>query len=186
MSKTVLGIHDLTETGFPSGACLTLSDGPLQLGWRHSGLTSDFIAEAMSMPFAASKTRYADIHHSIGYLSNELIENAVKFRQSGKIVIEAGITAEVFMIRVRNEIDIDTSARFQVLLTRMLSGEPGELLIRQIEENAASNATGSGLGLLTLLADYNARMAWEFETSSRDRIRLTTTASLALPMSSNG
>lgn len=186
MSKTVLGIYDLTEASFPSGACLTLSDGPLQLGWRHSGLTSDFIAEAMAMPFAASKARYADIHHSIGYLSNELIENAVKFRQPGKIIIEAGITAEVFMIRVRNEIDKNTSARFQALLTKMLSGEPGDLLIRQIEANAASDATGSGLGLLTLLADYDARMAWEFETSGKDRVRLTTTASLALPLSSNG
>ena len=50
MSKNVLGVYDLTETSFSSGACLTLVDGPLELGWRHSGLTSDFIAEAMALP----------------------------------------------------------------------------------------------------------------------------------------
>lgn len=186
MSKTVLGIYDLSEASFSTGACLTLSDGPLELGWRHSGLTSDFIAEAMSLPFAASKTLHANIHHSIGYLSNELIENAVKFRQPGNIIIEACIAVDVFMMRVRNEIDTDTSARFQLILAKMLSAEPGELLIQQIEENAASDATGSGLGLLTLLADYDARLAWVFETSSKDRVTLTTTASLALALSSNG
>ncbi len=184
MSKTILGMSDLTEARFSSGACLTLSDGPLELGWRHSGLTSDFIAETMAMSFAASKTRHANIHHSIGYLSNELIENAVKFRQPGKIIIESCVAVDVFLIRVCNEIDMETSVRFQHLLAKMLAADPVELLIRQIEANAASNASGSGLGLLTLLADYDARMAWEFETSGEDRVKLTTTASLALPVTS--
>jgi hypothetical protein len=186
MSKTVLGIYDLTEARFSSGACLTLNDGPLELGWRHSGLTSDFIADAMALPFSASKTLHADIHHSIGYLSNELIENAVKFRQPGKIIIEACVTADAFIMRVSNDIDMATSQRFQDILTRILAADPGELLIGQIEANAASDTTGSGLGLLTLLADYDARMAWEFETSGSDRIKLTTTASLTLPLASNG
>lgn len=185
MSKTVLGLQDLTEANFSSGACLTLSDGPLELGWRHSGLTSDFIAEAMALPFTTSKTLHADIHHSIGYLSNELIENAVKFRQPGDIVIEACLAAGVFLMRVRNDVDSETSIRFQDRLKKMLSVDPGELLIRQIEANAASDASGSGLGLLTLLSDYDARMSWEFEDFDHQRVKLTTTASLALPLSSN-
>lgn len=186
MSKTVLGFYDLIEASFSSGACLILSDGPIDLGWRHSGLTADFIAEAMAMPYAGSKALHTHVHHNIGYLSNELIENAVKFRQPGKIVIEACVLDGVFLMRVRNEIDGETSIRFQKLLENMLSIDPGELLIQQIEANAASDAGGSGLGLLTLLADYEARMAWEFENAGEGRVRLTTTASLALPLSSNG
>lgn len=186
MSKNVLGVYDLTETSFSTGACLTLVDGPLELGWRHSGLTSDFIAEAMALPFSGSKALHTNIRHNIGYLSNELIENAVKFRQPGKIIIEACVVNDVFLMRVRNKINTETSGRFQDFLINMLSVDPGELLIRQIEANAASDSGGSGLGLLTLLADYDARMSWEFETSSDDRVRLTTTASLTLPLSSNG
>lgn len=184
MSKTVLGIYDLTQASFSSSICLTLSDGPLELGWRHSGLTSDFIAETMALRFAASKTLHADIHHGIEYLSNELIENAVKFRLPGEIIIEACVKAEVFLMRVRNEIDAATSLRFRDILMVMLAADPGELLIRQIEANAASDTRASGLGLLTLLADYQARMAWEFENSGENRVRLTTTASLALPVTS--
>lgn len=186
MSKNVLGVYDLTETSFSSGACLTLIDGPLELGWRHSGLTSDFLAEAMALRFSGSKALHTNIRHNIGYLSNELIENAVKFKQPGKITIEACVVDDVFLMRVHNKINTETSGRFQKILINMLSVDPGELLIRQIEANAASDTGGSGLGLLTLLADYDARMSWEFETSGVDRVRLTTTASLALPLTSNG
>lgn len=186
MSKNVLGVHDLTEKIFSSGACLTLVDGPLELGWRHSGLTSDFIAEAMALRFSGSKALHTNIRHNIGYLSNELIENAVKFRQPGKIIIEACVVDGVFLMRVRNKINAETSDKFQEILINMLSVDPGELLIRQIEANASSDTGGSGLGLLTLLADYDARMSWEFEASGDDRVKLTTTASLALPLSSNG
>ncbi len=186
MSKTVLGFQDLTEANFASGAYLMLSDGPLELGWRHSGLTADFIAEAMALPFAGTNRLHKSIQHHIGYLSNELIENAVKFRQPGRIIIEACVEGDVFMMRVRNEIDNKTSERFQIRLHTMLSVDPGELLIQQIEANAASDTGGSGLGLLTLLSDYEARMAWEFEASGENRVSLTTTASLALPLSWNG
>ncbi|MEK1850672.1 MAG: ATP-binding protein, partial [Phyllobacterium sp.] len=42
-------------------------------------------------------------------------------------------------------------------------GDPGELLIRRIEANAERvDMSGSGLGLLTLMSDYNARLAWVF------------------------
>lgn len=182
MSTLVLGIHELTEFRFSSAARLKLHDGPLNLGWRHSGRTSDFIADTMAMPFLASTTAHKEIHHAIGYMSNELIENAVKFRRPGTIVIEACILADVFMMRVGNEIDIETSRRFRTILLQMLSLDPGELLIRQIEANAASNDSGSGLGLLTLLSDYGAKMGWVFETSTEDSVTLTTTASLSLPL----
>lgn len=185
MSRNVLGVYNLTEASFSQGARLTLVDGPLELGWRHSGLTSDFIAEAMALPFFGSRALHTNIRHNIGYLSNELIENAVKFRQPGKIVIEACVVDGTFLMRVRNKINAETSGKFQEILINMLSVDPGELLIRQIEANAVSDTGGSGLGLLTLLADYDARMSWEFETSNDDRVRLTTTASLALPLTSN-
>ncbi|WJH38213.1 hypothetical protein N7E02_05880 (plasmid) [Aliirhizobium terrae] len=182
MSRTILGTTDLAEASLSSGARLTLMDGPLELSWRLSGLTSDFLAEAMALPFTSSKTRHANVHHSIEYLSNELIENALKFRQPSDIVIEACVDADLFLMRVRNEIDSETSTRFRNLLTDILSADPGELLIQQIEANAASNASGSGLGILTLLADYGAELAWEFEGANDQRIQLTTTASVQIPL----
>jgi hypothetical protein len=147
-------------------------------------VTSDFIADMMALPYAASKSSHTQVHHDIGYLSNELIENAIKFRQPGEIVVEAGTSHERFFMRVRNAIDRETSSRFRDLLHRIASRDPKELLLEQIETNAMSDTSGSGLGLLTLLSDYNAKMAWEFE-DYHDEYMLTTTAAVAIPPSSN-
>lgn len=185
MAPTVFGIESLTDISLDSGTRLTLTDGPLQLGWKHSGMTADFIAEVMALPFSRSKKDYMQAHHDIGYLSNELIENAVKFRLPGEILIEAGISEGSFLIRVKNTIDGATASRFQQLLHRLQSKDPGELLLEQIETNAISSASGSGLGLLTLLSDYDAKMAWAFEEYNDERIILTTTAAVAMPPSSN-
>ncbi|MEB3042502.1 hypothetical protein CPT32_18570 [Rhizobium sophoriradicis] len=185
MTAKIYGLESLVDIRVDSGPRLTLSDGPLQLGWRHSGMTSDFIAEIMAMPYSRSKKDYLQAHHDIGYLSNELIENAVKFRQPGEILIEAGMVEGSFLIRVRNAIDSATASRFQQLLQRLQSREPGVLLLEQIETNAISSAGGSGLGLLTLLSDYDARMAWTFEENNDQHIILTTTAAVAMPPSSN-
>lgn len=185
MTPTVYGMESLVGISLGSGTRLTLSDGPLQLGWKHSGMTADFIAEVMALPYSRSRKDYMQAHHDIGYPSNELIENAVKFRQPGEILIEAGIFDGTFLIRVKNTIDGVTSSRFQQLLHRLQSKDPGELLLEQIETNAISAASGSGLGLLTLLSDYDAKMAWAFEGNSDQHIILTTTAAVAMPPSSN-
>ncbi|WJH38731.1 hypothetical protein N7E02_05050 (plasmid) [Aliirhizobium terrae] len=63
----------------------------------------------------------------------------------------------------------ETFTRFQNLLTDILSADPGELLIQQIEANAVFNASGSGLGILALLADYGAELAWEFDGANNQR-----------------
>jgi len=60
--------------------------------------------------------------------------------------------------------------------------DPGELLIERIEANAAEPfGSGSGLGLLTLMNDYGARLGWTFrQETPEDPILLHTFAELAL------
>jgi hypothetical protein len=54
--------------------------------------------------------------------------------------------------------------RFGTLLDELACGDPGELLIERIEANAANeNSNASGLGLLTLMNDYGARLGWQFD-----------------------
>ncbi|MBB3462685.1 slr1658 superfamily regulator [Rhizobium sp. BK377] len=185
MRSTVYGIESLAGISLDAGTRLTLTDGPLQLGWKHSGMTSDFIAEVMSLPYSRSRKDYVLAHHDIGYLSNELIENAIKFRQAGEILVEASIFDELFFIRVKNLIDGAASMRFEQLLDHIQSKNAEELLLEQIEINAMSAGSGSGLGLLTLLSDYSAKMAWAFDEDDDQHIILTTTAAVAMPPSSN-
>ena len=47
----------------------------------------------------------------------------------------------------------------------MLSGDPDELYVRQLEKNLDDDSEeGSHLGFLTMINDYNAKLAWKFET----------------------
>lgn len=183
---TLYGLADLAIGNGDDVTTLRLFEGPLDLSWKHCAMTSDFVAEFVALRYRASRKLYKDVRHNVGYLTNELIENAVKFRASGEIMVEASVTESAFRTKVTNLVDKESAERFQHLLSEITAGDPGELLIERIEANAATGAGGSGLGLLTLMSDYGAHFAWVFGSSDEDRrIPLETYASIAVPDLSN-
>lgn len=187
MMTTLYGLADLTiETG-EHVTRLRLFEGPLDLSFKHCAITSDFVAEFVALRYRASRSLHREVRHNVGYLTNELLENAVKFRRGGEILVEASIEANTFRTKVSNFIDKATAQRFQHLLSEITTGDPGELLIERIEANATrARMSDSGLGLLTLMSDYGAHFAWVFGSREHDsRIPLETYASIAVPDISN-
>ncbi|MCA1408532.1 ATP-binding protein [Ensifer sp. IC3342] len=183
---TLFGLEDLAIGTGENVTRLRLFEGPLDLGWQHCAMTSDFVAEFVALRYRSSRNLYKEVRHSVGYLTNELIENAVKFRTSGEVVVEASISTNIFRAKVSNYIDRDTAEQFQRLLSEITAGDPGDLLIKRIEANAAGTGAGSGLGLLTLMSDYGAHFAWVFGSTEEDRkIPLETYASITIPDPSN-
>ncbi|TIS57081.1 ATP-binding protein [Mesorhizobium sp.] len=177
---TLFGPADIAIGMRDSVSRVRLFDGPLELSWHHCATTSDFIADLFALPFQASRNDYKEVRHSIGYLVNELVENAMKFRAPGEVLIEASIDSESFKVKVSNLAVDDIASEFQNLLSEITVGDPGELLIQRIEANAAdAEATQSGLGLLTLMSDYGARLAWIFSpTEENDRVWVEAYASI--------
>jgi hypothetical protein len=161
---------------------LRLVDGAIDLSWHHCGTTSEFLGEMFALRVTSSKLDYNEARHSIGYLVNELLENAVKFRSPGDIIVESSFDGGLFEIRITNFIGADTSARFMSMLAEVTSRDPGDLLIERIEANAAdASSSGSGLGLLTLMSDYGVRLGWTFDPGAEgDSVRLQTYAALKL------
>jgi hypothetical protein len=158
----------------------------LPLRWTHCSSTANFLASYYAglfrLEYTAAQAR--DLTHSIGYLANELLENAVKFRTDGDVAVEAGLHGADFVLRLANHISPETSIGFQVLLEEITAGDPGDLLLQRIEANAADeHSSGSGLGLLTLMNDYGVRFCWTFtpESPTDGRVLLHTVARLALP-----
>jgi hypothetical protein len=177
---TLFGTTDLAIGMKESVNRVRLFDGPLELSWHHCATTSDFVADLFALRFQSSRNDYKEVRHSIGYLINELIENAVKYRAPGEIIIEASMDAESFKVKISNLVTGETAAGFQALLSEITAGDPGELLIQRIEANATDpKMRTSGLGLLTLMNDYGARLAWIFSPAGEsDRIFLETYASI--------
>ncbi|WEX74982.1 ATP-binding protein [Sinorhizobium numidicum] len=180
------GVADLAIGTGESVARLRLFDGPLDLSWKHCAITSDFVAELVALRYRVSRNTYKEVRHNVGYLTNELVENAVKFRVAGEIIVEASLEANTFRAKVSNFIDKETATQFQGLLSEISTGDPGELLIERIEANAIGGESGSGLGLLTLMSDYGVHFAWVFGSAEQTgAIALETYASIAVPDMSN-
>jgi hypothetical protein len=157
----------------------------LGLKWSHCSICADFLSQWYTNVLSANgfAGKLKDAGHGISYMANELIENAVKFRAGGDVDIEAGLAGNLFVLEIGNWIADETRRRFQGLLEEITNGDPGELLIERIEANAAGESSGSGLGLLTLMNDYGAKIAWRFEKKEMAAdapIHLTTTAHLNL------
>ena len=174
------GDVDLSNGAAAFGHRLVLADGPLELNWHHCSVTAEFLGDIYALRCATNGFDAHDARHSIGYLANELMENAVKFRAPGEIVVHSSLDGSRFEMRVINLIAPETSDRFQLLLAEIAERDPGELLIERIEANAENpSSSGSGLGLLTLMNDYSAQMGWIFADAD-GAIRLETIAALDL------
>lgn len=162
----------------------TFREGPLEFGWVQCGVTAEFLGNFLAGLAARSAVDANEVRHSVSYLANELLENAVKFRApgSGDVELEARFDGQTVELVLSNFAAEQTSAGFQTYLAEMVSRDPGELLIERIEANAAGDSSsGSGLGLLTLMNDYGARLGWTFEQEAPgEPVRVEVYAALTL------
>ncbi|MGK7896184.1 MAG: ATP-binding protein, partial [Xenococcus sp. (in: cyanobacteria)] len=70
----------------------------------------------------------------------------------------------------------EAKEKFQAFLTRLLACDPEELYITQVEQSLEEeNSQASGLGFLTMINDYSAKLGWKFETVSVEPQILTVT-----------
>jgi hypothetical protein len=161
---------------------ITISDGPLGVSWQHASETCEFLGDVFALHHAKQGADYNEARHSIVYLVNELLENAIKFRVPGTISVDCSLHQGNFELTVSNDTQAEVANRFHALIEEITSRDPGELLIERIEANAADeNSSGSGLGLLTLMNDYGARLGWDFRSSATGgAVMLSTHAALTL------
>ena len=163
---------------------LTLAPASSAEGWSICQLTANFIAGCVGAHLATGiqKKHWQEQHrvnhdeaaNSINFVLNELLENALKYKEAGGVTVTVRIAADEVCCQVSHQIAPDAVAKLREELRRLDDGEPGELLRQRAEENAGES--GSRLGYLTILADYGARMSWQLETASPNTTCLTTEA----------
>lgn len=164
---------------------------PLKQRWRNNGLSADFIADYMHTFFVSEDDQICRKVHArknaVKYIANELLENAMKFSSQDAIFptrIAFHLLANKLIFNVVNSIPSETVDHFQKLLRRLESEDPNELYIRQMELNASEeNNSYSGLGFLSMICDYSAKLGWKFETlpnTDPPVITVTTMATLSV------
>lgn len=152
---------------------IELAEEALAGGWAVAARTAELTAHLMARPDGPRGE--AD---SIEFMANEIIENAIKFRipGAGPVTITARQNGRTLNFDVMNIAPFSACASLAQLRGEILSKDAGTLLIERIEANALmSRDEGSGLGVLTLMSDYSAKIDWEVGPSDLNGTAAVTT-----------
>jgi hypothetical protein len=148
------------------------SSVPLQQRWRNNGLSADFLADYLMTFFPSNdndpKTleKQIELKSTISYIANELLENVMKFnddRSGYPISIQVQLYHDHLNLCISNSISAKNVDKFQSFIKELLSTDPEEFYIRQMERANEDGDFSSGLGLLTMIDDYGAKLGWRFE-----------------------
>lgn len=145
----------------------------LKQRWRNNGLSANFLAEYLTAFFPDSEEgaiavdKKIEVKSAISYVANELLENAMKFNDEAShqpISIKLEMHSDRLLFFVRNSLKPQAIAKFQAYIQELTTEDCNELYIRRLESNLQDETGGSGLGLLTIMNDYMAKVGWKFET----------------------
>lgn len=164
------------------------SSVPINQRWRNNGLSADFLADYMSSFFPYDKgnkeaqLQHANIINAVSYISNELLENVMKYTAS-ECELSSGINLyldkKVFVFEAFNYISEESKNKYIDFINILQNGDPDELFMQQLENNAI-NGESSGLGILTMINDYNASVAWKFIITNKSFFKATTQVTIQL------
>ncbi len=171
---------------------LTLGFSPssisLKKRWKNNGLSADFIADYFKTFFMSNMNEKEEedvvaienIRNAVKYIANELLENAMKF-QNKTVPFTAKIQFSLYhnklVFCVTNGISEQQLESLQTFIKKLLNGEPEKLYIETMKANAwqANNTMTSGLGLLSMICDYSAKLGWKFEKQTDPPLITVTT-----------
>jgi hypothetical protein len=183
-------LHDLP----PSQEYLILSFSPgsipLQKRWRNNCLSADFLADYLSTFFLDSNDsegdteKHIEVKSAVSYIANELLENAMKYsdkRSESPISIQIHLNFDRIVFQITNSLKDNDLKNFQQYIQKLIDSDPDELYLDILEQNALDeNNESSGLGFLTMVNDYGAKIGWKFEMLSQQSTEMGVTTMVQL------
>lgn len=151
---------------------------PLKKRWENNGLSADFIADYFKIFYVskqeedvgeANEFLLENLRNSVKYIANELLENAMKFQAPIIYPTAARIFLSLYsdklVFYITHSITREQFQTFESFVQRILTNDPQSLYIEAMRQSAKEeNTHRSGMGLLSMICDYNAKLGWKFET----------------------
>ena len=163
---------------------------PIQLRWKTNGLSADFLGDYVKNFFpgdtSAALSKQTEVRSAVSFIANELLENAMKYsyKEAGQPVnLEVNLFSDRLIFLSKNSLHQNAIANFQSFIQEITTGDISEMYINQVEKSAVNDdAESSGLGYLTMIMDYEAKLGWKFEQAENnaDVTIVTTLVELAL------
>lgn len=127
---------------------------------------------------------HTELCQTIHFIANELLENLIKHadqRSPSLAHLSLFVLPDTICFYATNTAHPDVAERYHGFITQLLTEDSHELYVEQTEQNArdSSNAV-SRIGLLTMVNDYQANLAWKFEANdATSSVRITTMVQLS-------
>lgn len=169
------GLEGLTIVFSPTSSSL-------KARWKNNSLSADFMGDYFSTfcPVEQSElpSRRDEVKSAVSYIANELLENAMKFTDvdSIPIVIQLTMRPGELLFCAKNGASETSASRYQASVQALITAD----LWAEYEKRAAATGKGSGMGLLSMLIDYSARIGWHFANHDGQRYMITTTVRIPL------
>lgn len=190
---TLQTFGDFQDEAVISREYLTIVFSPSSLSlrerWRTNRLSANFLADYFSTFFpgegqpASMMDPKSELMGVITYIANELLENAMKFSDatsSEAVMLTLQLYPNKLVFVTKNQIDALTEVQLRAFIQELLSSDAMELYIQQVEQAQVEDSTSSGLGILTLINDYAARVGWQFEAVEGAGMIVTTKVQLEI------
>jgi len=168
LTSETIGVYSLGDS-FNEHLSLTLYPDSSPVRWNLCNLTANFMAEYFAELFPETDVEgkllsRAEISGAIGFVLNELVENAVKFNETGDITVTVGIDREDLVCLISNSIPSSKVTAVKRTLLALTESDPNELLFQRAEANAEDSGDGgSGLGYLIIMTDYGVSLGWKLD-----------------------
>lgn len=166
---------------------------PLKQRWRTNGLSADFIADYLQTFFIGQAEEEKDSmgpipvqsKNAVKYIANELLENAMKFHDETRCCCQTRIMFHLhgnnLVFQVYNTVSEESKQHFIRFIEKLLGTDPHEMYIAQMEANARDDGSHhSGLGFLSMICDYSAKLGWKFEEMNGDPLLYNVTTMVTL------
>ncbi len=170
----IFGEYDSELPESQEGLTIVFSPTSISLKqrWRNNGLSADFMADYFSTFFIGDNSSNRsdikiEVKSAVSFIANELLENAMKFNDDSSTIpisIRLQMDKNRLIFWATNSVNEDKKSNLIAFIQNLINSDPNDMYIEQLEKNAMDDSEGgSGLGLLTMINDYQAKLGWKFE-----------------------
>lgn len=136
--------------------------------WKTNGISADFLAGYIgSFLPELELSRRSEIESGVAFIANELLENAMKYSHQSQtegesIDLKMELKENYVIFSVTNYVEYESSTALKKFIHKLMTEDPNELYMEQLTNNSDDDSS-SGLGYLTTINDWNAKIGWKFE-----------------------
>lgn len=184
LARTYGDFAELAGSDRYEGLTIVFSPASLSLRkrWKNNSLSADFMGDYFAAFYTPVDTpesdRREEVKGTVSFVANELLENAMKFTDVDAVPITIRLTMQAgeLVFFASNGVSVAGAADYEAAVQKLLTAD----LWAEYERRASAQGDSSGIGLLSMLTDYSARIGWRFAPQDEQRILTTTTVRIPL------